>query len=111
MHRHPLAALLAVALFAYATGAAASDSLRVGNRVLVVGDSAATVTELLGKPSHKSHRKAARGGSGGSRRGKRMRSGTPAAAAGEQWQYRRERRVIVVTLVDGRVSDIDERSS
>lgn len=112
MHRYFLnryfqAGLLACALLACPTGAAASDSLRVGNRVLVVGDSAATVTALLGKPSHKSHQGASRSGS---RRGKRVRSASAGAPRGEQWQYRRDGRVIVVTLVDGRVSDIDERS-
>ena len=107
MHRHRLAGLLPCLLFACAAGASASDSLRVGNRVLVVGDSAATVSALLGKPTHKSHRSASRGGS---RRGRRARADSSAAVRGEQWQYRRDGRVIVVTLVDGRVSDIDERS-
>ncbi|HEX7731572.1 MAG TPA: DUF2845 domain-containing protein [Rhodanobacter sp.] len=106
MHPHRLARLLACLLFAGAGGASASDSLRVGSRVLVVGDSAATVTALLGKPAHKSHRNAARGGS---HRGKRTRTTQGDAARGEQWQYRRDGRVIVVTLVDGRVSGIDER--
>jgi hypothetical protein len=107
MHRYGLASLLAVALFACASGAVASDSLRVGNRVLVVGDSAATVLGMLGKPSHKSHRGGARGNG---RRGRRVRAVSGDAAASERWQYRRDGRVIVVTLVDGRVSDIDERS-
>ncbi|MEW9572068.1 DUF2845 domain-containing protein [Rhodanobacter sp. Si-c] len=107
MHRRLLAGLLACLLFAVAAGASASDSLRVGSRVLVVGDSAATVTALLGKPVHKSRRNAARGGG---HRGKRARAAQGDKARGEQWQYRRDGRVIVVTLVDGRVSDIDERS-
>lgn len=108
MHRRRLAGLLACILCAAAAaGASASESLRVGSRVLVVGDSAATVTALLGKPTHTSHRNAARGG--GHRR-KRVRVVRDDTVRGEQWQYRREGRVIVVTLVDGRVSDIDERS-
>lgn len=107
MHRHRFAGLLACILFACATGAAASDSLRVGSRVLVVGDSAATVTALLGKPSHASHRSGSRSGS---RRGRRVRQGSETATRSEQWQYRRNGKVIVVTIVDGRVSDIDERS-
>ncbi len=111
MHRHRLAGLLACILFVCATGAAASDSLRVGNRVLVVGDSAATVSALLGKPTHKSHRSGPRSAThGSSRRGRRVRASPGAATRGEQWQYRRNGRVIVVTLVDGLVSDIDERS-
>ncbi|MBD8900493.1 DUF2845 domain-containing protein [Rhodanobacter sp. DHG33] len=107
MHRRLLAALSGLVFFAYATHAAASSSLRVGNRVLVVGDSAATVAELLGKPSYKSHR----GGTGGnSRGGKRTRAVAAGTKTGEQWQYRQDGHVIVITLVDGRVSDIDERS-
>lgn len=103
MHHCLSAVMMACTLFGYAAVAATSDTLRVGNRVLVVGDSAATVIELLGKPSHTSHRKVAHGGKGSSHRGKRTR-------AGKQWQYRREGRLIVVTLVNGRVSDIDELS-
>ncbi len=108
MHRHAMAGLLALVLFACAGGVAASDSLRVGNRLLMVGDSAVTVTALLGKPSHKSHRGST---GGGSRRGKHPRGSSAATKAGEQWQYRRDDRVIVVTLVDGRVTEIDERGS
>ena len=103
MHRHIRASLLAVVLFACANAVGASDSLRVGNRVLVVGYSAATVLHLLGKPAHRSHR-------GGARRGRRARVVSGNTAASELWQYRRDGHVIVVTLVDGRVSDIDERS-
>jgi hypothetical protein len=112
MHRHRLAGLPACILFICAvTTASASDTLRVGSRVLVVGDSAATVTALLGKPSHKSHHNVPRTAPRrGSRRGKRARTTAGDTARGEQWQYRRDGRVIVVTLVDGRVSSIDERS-
>lgn len=106
MHRHRLAGLLACVLFVCVDSASAVDSLRVGNRVLVVGDSAATVTALLGKPTHKSHRNAPRKTS---HRGRRVRASATAAVRGEQWQYRHDGRVIVVTLVDGHVSDIDER--
>ena len=108
MHRQRIAVLLACAMLALAASASASDTLRVGNRVLVVGDSAATVTALLGKPAHKSHRGGARNAS--RRGGRRGRTASANTVGGEQWQYRRDGRVIVVTLVDGRVSDIDERS-
>lgn len=89
-------------------GAAATDTLRVGNRVLVKGDSAATVLALLGKPSHKSHRRATRSSSG-HRRGRQVQAVKSNATGGEQWQYRRNGQVIVVTLIDGRVDDIEER--
>ncbi|BFI94845.1 MAG: hypothetical protein RSP_03550 [Rhodanobacter sp.] len=106
MHRYLRASLLAAALSACAGMAVATDSLRVGSRVLVVGDSAATVLDLLGKPSHKSHRGARSGG----RRGRHVRAASGGTASSETWQYRRDGRVIVITLADGRVSDIDERS-
>jgi hypothetical protein len=61
------------------------------------------VQELLGRPSYRARR-------GGSRRHRR-RGGVAEAggAGGERWQYRRDGRVIVVTLVDGLVADIDDR--
>lgn len=87
------------------SAAQAVDSLRVGNRVLVVGDSAATVAALLGKPTYKSH---ARATSSRSRKQRSTRAVSTNAEPGERWQYRHDGRVIVVTLVDGRVADIDD---
>jgi hypothetical protein len=88
---------------AWAAGAWAGDSLRVGNQLLMVGDSAIHVRELLGKPSYRSHR--------GSRTRRRHRAGAVRGdAGGEHWQYRRDGHVIVVTIVDGVVADIDERA-
>lgn len=83
----------------------AADSLRVGNRVLVAGDSAAAVTALLGKPSYKSHARAS-----STRSRKRRSAPTAATGSAERWQYQRDGRVVVVTLIDGRVADIDERT-
>lgn len=100
---------LIVALFAFTAAAQASSSLRVGSQVLAVGDSRERVTELLGKPSSKSHKRSSHGhndGSGGSRRGS-VRVQTK-DKGGEQWRYRRDDHVTVVTLVDGRVSDIED---
>ena len=94
---------LALGLLGLAAAVQASSTLRVGNQVLTAGDSAMRVTELLGKPSYKSHRRAAR-----SRRGQRSRVVND-AARGEQWQYRRGDHVTTVTIVDGRVSVIDDR--
>jgi len=98
---------LVLALCVFSAAAQASSSLRVDNQVLTIGDSAVRVTELLGKPSHKSHR----GGSRSSSRGRRSRVHVVAkdSARGEQWQYRRDDRVTIVTIVDGKVSDIDDR--
>jgi hypothetical protein len=109
-----------LALFAFSATAQASTSLRVGNELLTAGDSAARVIELLGKPSYKAHRSGSRGSSrgkshGGSSshgRGQRGRSKRATdSEPGEQWQYQRDNRVIIVTIVDGKVSDIDEHRS
>jgi hypothetical protein len=103
MPRRRLTVLLAAVLLSVAAGAFATDTLRVGSRVLVVGDSAATVVALLGKPSHKSHPRH------GAARGRRVRVIDPAAQRGERWEYRRNGHGITVVLVDGRVADIDDR--
>lgn len=86
---------------------AGSGTLRVGNQVLVVGDSAAKVVELLGKPSYKAHGRAADASSPrrATGRGKGRRSGG-SHGAGEQWQYREGNRTVTVVVVDGRVSAI-----
>lgn len=82
-----------------AFAAMASDTLRVGNRLLVAGDSAAQVRELLGRPGHVAHHRAAR-------RGRGVVVATPAS---ESWVYRRGGGEITVTLVDGAVVEIDQR--
>jgi hypothetical protein len=91
----------AFAWLACAATAQASDSLRVGNRLLMVGDTATHVQALLGRPSYRAHRSRP-----SRRRGGAVTSGN---AGGERWQYRRDGRVIVVTLVDGVVTDIEDR--
>ena len=98
---------LIIALFVFSAAVQASTTLRVGSQVLTAGDSRERVTELLGKPSSKSHKKSAhsRSGSRGSRGGVRVVSKDQ---GGEQWRYRRGDHVTVVTIVDGRVSDIDD---
>jgi len=100
---------LILGLFGLVTVAQASSTLRVGSHVLTAGDSAVRVTELLGKPSYKSHRS-------GSRNRRSRRSGgrhrirvATDRTQGELWQYRRGNRVIAVTIVDGKVADIDDR--
>lgn len=78
---------------------AMADTLRVGNHLLVSGDSAAQVREALGRPSQVTHHHGAR-----HRRG--VMVATPAS---ESWVYRREGREITVTLVDGAVTAINQR--
>ena len=112
-----------LALFAFSAAAQASSSYRVGSVLLTAGDSAARVTGLLGKPSYKSHRSGSRSNSRGSGsrrsgshtsgrgrgRGSRVVPDGERGARGEQWQYLRDDRVVTVTIVDGKVSDIDDR--
>lgn len=91
-------------LLALSTGAYASSTLRVGNQVLVTGDSSERVIALLGRPSSKSHRRSKRSRSTG-RGAIRI---VDKRAGGEQWRYRRGDRVTVVTIIDGRVVEIDD---
>jgi hypothetical protein len=112
---------LFLAWFAFCSTAQASSSYRVGNELLTAGDSAVRVIELLGKPSYKSHHSGSRsshrnGSQSGAHRSSSRSSGrghgadvVTKDAPGEQWQYRRDDRVITVTIVDGKVSDIDDR--
>ncbi|MEO7068456.1 MAG: DUF2845 domain-containing protein [Rhodanobacter sp.] len=85
--------------------AQASSTLRVGSQVLTAGDSSERVVDLLGRPSSKSRRHTKR--SRGSRRGG-VRV-VDKRAGGEQWRYRRGDHVTVVTIVDGRVVEIQDR--
>lgn len=96
---------LIVVLFAFSAAVQASSTLRVGNQVLTAGDSSERVTELLGKPSSKSHKRVPRSRGGGRRGGVRV---VGKDRGGEQWRYRRDGHVTVVTIVDGRVSDIED---
>ncbi len=100
---------LVIALFALSAAVQASSTLRVGSQVLSAGDSRERVIELLGKPTAKSHARKAR--SQGSGRGSR-RGGVRVVdnkQGGEQWRYHRDGHVTVVTIVDGRVSEIEDR--
>lgn len=98
---------LVVILFAFSAAVQASSTLRVGNQVLSVGDSRERVTELLGKPSSKSHKRVSRSRSSG-RGGVRVVGKVGKDEGGEQWRYRRDGHATVVTIVDGRVSDIED---
>jgi len=89
--------ILIGSLWLLAFSVMASDTLRVGSRLLVSGDSAAQVRQLLGRPGHVAHHRAAR-----HRRGVKQ-------SASESWTYRREGSEITVTLVDGVVAQINQR--
>ncbi|MGB3462724.1 MAG: hypothetical protein WBA33_12250 [Rhodanobacter lindaniclasticus] len=91
-----------VLMFVLGNVAQASSTLRVGSQVLVAGDSQERVVELLGRPSAKTHPHRARH----SRRSVQVLERTD---GGERWRYRRDGHITVVTIVDGRVVDIDDR--
>ncbi|HXD38046.1 MAG TPA: DUF2845 domain-containing protein [Rhodanobacter sp.] len=95
---------LVIVLFVFTAAAAASSTLRVGSQVLTAGDSQERVVELLGRPSSKMHRR--RPAHRGSRGGVRV---IDKYQGGERWRYRRDGHVTVVTIVDGRVADIEDR--
>jgi hypothetical protein len=87
------------------TAHAGGGTLRVGSQVLVAGDSATRVTELLGKPSYRSHAKATAGNrSSGKKGGKK--GGSSSDTGGEQWQYRQGNRLVTIMIADGRVTSI-----
>jgi hypothetical protein len=97
---------LVIALLACTFSAHALESLRIGNQLLVVGDSAARVKAMLGNPSVH-----AKGGSAkktssktsGQRKGKSGKSDK-----GERWQYQRDGHTVTITIVGGKVSHIDD---
>lgn len=96
---------LILALLVFSAAVQASSTLRVGNQVLTAGDSSGRVTELLGKPSSRSHRSGQRGSRRRGRGGVRVVTND---TRGERWQYRRGDHDTVVTIVDGKVSDIED---
>jgi hypothetical protein len=106
--------LVVVVLLIGCADAHALESLRVGNQLLVVGDSAARVKALMGNPSVR-----AKGGSGkGSTKssGKGRKAGAKKAAVkdqqakdkGEKWQYRRDGHTTIFTIVDGKIAYIED---
>lgn len=87
--------LLLVALLAFSLGVQAGQTLRVGQQVLTVGDTATHAVALLGTPAYKEPVENKFG-----------------AHLGERWQYTRDNgHVVVVTIIAGKVADIDDRRS
>lgn len=84
--------LLLVPLLALALTAHASDTLRIGQQVLSVGDTAAHAVDLLGTPAYKEPVQNRYG-----------------AFLGERWQYNRDRgHVVEVTIIAGRIASIED---
>ncbi|HEY8328796.1 MAG TPA: DUF2845 domain-containing protein [Rhodanobacter sp.] len=87
--------LLLISLLALSLAVQAGQTLRVGQQVLTVGDTAAHAVALLGTPAYKEPVQNKYG-----------------AYLGERWQYTRGKgQVIVVTIIAGKVADIDDRRS
>lgn len=86
---------------------ASADTLRVGQQVLITGDSAARVVELLGQPVHKAHGAGQAKQSRAAKGKARTKQAADKAAEGERWQYRQGRRTITVVLVQGKVVRIE----
>ena len=78
---------------AFGMAAQATETLRVDNQVLSVGDSALRAIDLLGEPAYKEPVETRHGG-----------------YVGERWQYRRGEHIVTVTTVGGKVADIEGRS-
>lgn len=91
MHRY-----LIFALWLASATVHAETSLRVGSKVLTIGDSAVRVLQLMGEPAIRTFAPP-------------QRSGLPdnQLAYGEQWQYAQEGKTIIITVVGGRVTKFD----
>lgn len=87
-------------LFACAVQAS-GGTLRVGSQVLMAGDSATRVIELLGKPTYRSHAQATSSG-----RSKGKKSAKSSSPSGEQWQYRQGNRIVTIVVANGKVTSI-----
>ncbi|GLQ95040.1 DUF2845 domain-containing protein [Dyella acidisoli] len=87
-----------IALLLISVAAQAMPTLRVGDKVLSVGDSAARVQELLGPPAVRTYLH-------------RQDGSLPndQVSQGEQWQYVQEGKTVTVTIVDGKATDFQSQ--
>jgi hypothetical protein len=84
--------MLAATLLVLSLNAFAANTLRVGQQVLSVGDTAVHAIDLLGTPAFKEPVQNKYG-----------------AYLGERWQYSRTRgHVVVVTIIGGKVAAIED---
>ena len=84
--------LLLIPLLALSLSVCASETLRVGQQVLSVGDTAAHALDLQGTPAYKE-----------------PVENTYGAFRGERWQFMHEDgHVITVTIIAGKVSSIED---
>jgi hypothetical protein len=87
---------LIFSLLFFSVVAHAATSLRVGSKVLTIGDSAVKVQQLMGQPAVRTFVS-------------QPSSSLPnnQLVAGEQWQYAWEGKTIVITIVGGRVTNFE----
>jgi hypothetical protein len=84
--------LLLIPLLAFSLGVCASDTLRIGQQLLSVGDTAAYTLNLLGTPAYKEPVENNFG-----------------AYKGERWQFiRDDGHVVIVTIIAGKVASIED---
>lgn len=82
----------AAAALLLCVAAQASDTFRSGSRVVVVGDSATKLLDVVGKPDLKEPIETTAGGH-----------------EGERWQYAIDGKTVSFVLKDGKIVQIDER--
>ena len=93
MFRYLIAVLL---LMTTSMAAHADSSLRVGGRLVVLGDSAVKVQELMGIPAVRAFHDSQSGG-----------LPTNQISTGEQWQYALDSKTIIITFLGGKVANIE----
>lgn len=88
----------------------ALESLRVGSQLLVVGDSAAKVKELMGNPSltTKAPNEKRSGKTKSSSRSVGKRQPQQAKEKGEKWQYRHDGHTTIFTMANGKIVHIED---
>ncbi|MFC4525110.1 DUF2845 domain-containing protein [Dyella halodurans] len=91
MRRYPLLLLLLASMTLHA-----ATSLRVGSKVLIIGDSAARVLQLMGEPQVRAFKQLQTGGLPSNQ-----------LAVGEEWQYLQEGKTIIITVAGGRVVNFE----
>jgi hypothetical protein len=94
MRKVLLCTACALAWLSASPWAHANNTYRVGNQVLTVGDSAVFARSLLGEPQYKEPIEDGFG-----------------AFRGERWQYQIDGRMATVTIVSGKVGDIQIEQS
>lgn len=102
--------LLFFILLVCSVDAWALQSLRVGNQLLVVGDSAAKVKELMGNPSvtTKAASEKRSGKAKGSSRSVGKHRSQQAKEKGEKWQYRHDGHTTIFTMANGKIAHIED---